>query len=56
MKEYVERRIVINKMPTKEELEAFLRGMGGMVIVHFDTEKGEFVRIRPDEKNKTDQK
>lgn len=40
------KKVVINKMPTMEELADFMQAFnGGAVIVSFDIEKGEFVRL-----------
>lgn len=41
--------IVINKMPDKELLEDYLRGVGNRVLVVFNLETGEFERIRTKE-------
>lgn len=35
----------INKMPTKEMLEAYLEGSRKQPVVVFDIEKGEFVYV-----------
>jgi len=47
-KETTPRDSIIKVMPDQKTLEAFLEGMHGPVTVYFDTERGEFIQLRPD--------
>jgi hypothetical protein len=36
----------LSRMPTREEVEDFIRGMHGLPTVIYDSRKGEFERVK----------